>query len=170
MASPEAGQEVLRGQVDVDVAAGGDEGAVVGDHERAVELGELLHRLPEVRALDVEELRRVPEERVKEERAGVTEDCLGVADDEEGSDLSTLTALARDLGGEEDDVLERLRPLRRAVRPAANRAEDRVERRRTIFGWLPGHDSMVAAARCAADLRQIGNAPANRRRDGRPPL
>jgi hypothetical protein len=108
MARAEPGQEVRRrGDVHVDVAAGGDEDAVVAKHEGAVELSELLHRLAEFRAVDTEKLRRVAVQRVEEQRARLGEHVVDVADDEERADLAALASFAGDLDGELDDLLQR---------------------------------------------------------------
>src|SRR6185295_18095484 len=116
------GEEVLRrADLDVDVAARGDEGAVVPDDEGAVELGELLDGLAELGALDVQEVLRVPVEGVEEQRARLRQDAVHVADDEEGADLASLAPFTGELDGEVDDALEGPAPLLGAVRAAANR-------------------------------------------------
>ena len=124
----QARQEVLRGaHVDVDEPPCRDEGAVVGEQERAVELRQLLHRLAELGPLDPKQLVRVAEERVEDQ----------------GRDCSVTTSTspitnsvpifrpsrpsARELDGEVDDLLERAPPLLGALRRLADHAEGCVQ-------------------------------------------
>src|SRR5439155_11253941 len=122
------GKEVCgRAQVDVDVAAGGDERAVLVDEEGAVELCQLLDRFPEIGPFGVEELRLVAVEWVEEELTGLGEDVVHVADDEERPYLAALAALAGELDGQLDDRLERLLARAEAVRALGHRPEGRAE-------------------------------------------
>src|SRR5919106_208629 len=105
MPGAEARQERRR-VVDLDVAARSGERSVVVDEERSVELGELLDGLAELRARDLQQLRRVAVERIQDQRPRARERLLDVADDEERADLPALAAFTRDLDAELHDLLE----------------------------------------------------------------
>ena len=66
MPRTQAGEKICGGQVDVDVAAGRNEGAIVVHDERPVELSELLDGLAKVRELRAQNLGRMAVERIEQ--------------------------------------------------------------------------------------------------------
>ena len=106
MPRTKAWEKICRRQIDVDVAAGGDEGAVVVDEERAVELSELLDGLAKVGQLGVQKLGRMAVKRVEQQRSRARKDVLDVADDEKRADLAPLASFAGELDRQLDDGLE----------------------------------------------------------------
>src|SRR5215218_11119097 len=129
MARPEPREEVL-GSVDVhvDEASRRDERAGVVEQERAVQLRELLDRLPQLGAGHVEEVARVSIERVEQEGTRLVEDVVDVPDHEERADLASFSPFTRQLDRELDDLLQRLAALVRTVRALADHPEGGVER------------------------------------------
>jgi hypothetical protein len=106
-------------------------------------LRELLDRLAELGALDVQELARVAVEGIEHERARLGEDLVDVADDEERPDLAALAALPRDLHGELDYLLQGLSALLGAEGALAYRAEGRVQ---PLSALVAGHHPSLTHA------------------------
>src|SRR5690606_13130299 len=109
---PVAGAEALGqrqvGRRGVEDPAGGLDGAVAGDDETAVELGDLLDGLADPAVADVPLLASVAPERVEAERVRAGQHVAGITDNQQGADRLALAALAADLDGDVDDGLERL--------------------------------------------------------------
>ena len=115
----------------VDDPAGGLDGAVAGDDEGAVDLGDLLDRLADAQVAEVPLLAAVALERVEAQGAGAGQDVAGVADDDQGADGLALAALAADLDGDVDDGLQRLERDARSPGPGGRA-------RRGVRGARPG--------------------------------
>ena len=93
----------------VEVAGGGAHDAVGGDDEGAVELRELFHRVAHVGVLEALDLVAVAEQQGRAPSGGWRKHACVVADGEDGPDLASLAALARDLDGERQHAFQRLR-------------------------------------------------------------
>jgi len=100
------------------VAGRREDDALVGDHEGPVELGELLEGLANIRIVDALFLVGMASQGVQDQGPGGLQHRVRVADNEEGTDLASLSALAGDLHGERDGLLEYAR-----VHPALLRAD-----------------------------------------------
>ena len=110
-----------------DVPRGGDERPALVDDEGAVELRELLDGLAELRPSHVEQLVRVPVERIEQERLRPVEHGFDVADHEQRPDLAALASFPGDLDGELHDLLDGLAHRFLATRAVGHRAEDPLE-------------------------------------------
>ena len=107
----------------VDDPAGGLDGAVAGDDEGPVHLGDLLDRLADPAVADVALLAQVSFEGVEAQDAGPGQDVAGVADDDQAADGLAFAPLATDLDGHVDHRLEGLQRHRGLQRPEVARGK-----------------------------------------------
>jgi hypothetical protein len=107
--------------VEVEVAARGDDDAVLAHDERAVEHGEGVQRVPHVRVHDVLLVLGVALERVERQLPRLLHHDARVADHEQRPDRAALPALDADADGELDqrvhDAGRRPRPAGQTTRP-----------------------------------------------------